>query len=686
MRLALWYMLIVAAVSGVTRADEVVTAAESTVLLEDDFAAYRPGLYFGVVGAHTEYHYLPEAAPKGPWAVATFRFGTDTQRAWRVVERAGAPAMFQASTNREAEYHPILVAGEPLWDDYELEAQFTPQSDNDQSGIAFRYRNSRCYYFFGVDGQQAVLKIVRHATAFRQPFEQVLAKEPFHWSSGQRLTAKVSVHGPMIRAELNGAVTFEVEDTTYLRGKVALTADVPTLYHGVRVTTDAESKARLDRAIAARDEQEAELQADNPKMVVWHKLKTDGFGVGRNLRFGDLDGDGQIDVLIGQVRHHGPKDRNSELSCLTAMTFDGKQLWQIGQPDPWHDHLTNDVAFQIHDLDGDGRNEVIYTMGMEIVVVDGATGKELRRAPTPDTPSNTAPPYNKFPRILGDAIYFCDLRGTGRDADMIIKDRYLSLWALDDQLNVLWHAQCNTGHYPYAEDIDGDGRDELMLGYTLFDDDGTKRWSLEDRIQDHADGVALVRFQPGGPYRLLCAASDEGMFFTDMEGNILKHHFLGHVQNPATADFRPDLPGLESVSINFWGNQGIIHFYDADGNVYHDFEPVHHGSMCLPINWSGKPGEYFVLSADVREGGLYDGWGRRVVKFPADGHPNQCNAVLDITGDARDEIVVWDPQEIWVYTQADNPLAGRLYKPVRNPLYNYSNYQATVSLPGWSDE
>jgi len=57
-----------------------------------------------------------------------------------------------------------------------------------------------------------------------------------------------------------------------------------------------------------------------------------------------------------------------------------------------------------------------------------------------------------------------------------------------------------------------------------------------------------------------------------------------------------------------------------------------------------------------------------------------CYATLDITGDCRDEIVVWNPGELWVYTQEDNPLYNeKLYRPERNPLYNYSNYQATVS-------
>jgi rhamnogalacturonan endolyase len=452
----------------------------------------------------------------------------------------------------------------------------------------------------------------------------------------------------------------------------------------VRVTTTIQEKRRVEVAMAERVAEEARLQANNPRMVVWKKASTAGFGMGRNLRFGDMDGDGEIDVLIGQVLHHGPKDRNSELSCLTAMNLEGKVLWQIGQPDPWKDHLTNDVGFQIHDLDGDGRNEVIYCKDQRLVVADGKTGQTKYDAPTPKTPPGDHGAHNIFPHILGDSLYFCDFRGTGHDSDIVIKDRYRLLWALNDKLEIMWSGECVTGHYPYAYDIDGDGKDELSIGYTMFDHDGKKLWSLDNVIKDHADGVAIAQFKPGAEPRLLCAASDEGMFYTDMKGTILKHHYLGHVQNPAIANFRDDLPGLEAVSINFWGNQGIIHYFDANGDLYYDFEPCAHGSMCLPINWSGKSEEYFVLSPNVTEGGLFDGWGRRVVSFPADGHPELCNAVMDITGDCRDEIVVWDAHELWVYTQHDNPKHETLYKPVRNPQYNNSNYQATVSLPGWS--
>lgn len=47
--------------------------------------------------------------------------------------------------------------------------------------------------------------------------------------------------------------------------------------------------------------------------------------------------------------------------------------------------------------------------------------------------------------------------------------------------------------------------------------------------------------------------------------------------------------------------------------------------------------EYFVHNPNVTEGGVYDGWGRKVLQFPDDGHPDMCNAVLDLTGDCRDE-------------------------------------------------
>ena len=41
-------------------------------------------------------------------------------------------------------------------------------------------------------------------------------------------------------------------------------------------------------------------QPDNPRPKLWKKFDTPGFGAGRNVRFGDLDGDGVLDMLIAQ--------------------------------------------------------------------------------------------------------------------------------------------------------------------------------------------------------------------------------------------------------------------------------------------------------------------------------------------------------------------------------------------------
>ena len=652
------------------------------ILLEDDFSLLQVSLFSAPVGAHTEYHYLPEAAPKGNWTVACFSSEGGSQRAWQVEAADGKHVMVQTFNNTKRHTHPILVAGDPLWTDYTVRVQFSPQSTQGQSGLVFRYRNSRCYYFFGLEEQQAVLKAVAHETGFHQPDERVLAQQTCMWEPGKPYIATVTVEGNHIRAEIGGLAVLEAEDRTLRAGKVGLLADTPTRYNKVKVTATAASREQFHILRDRRERELQELREANPRPVVWKKIKTAGFGVGRNLRFGDLTGNGQIDVLIGQVIHHGPGDQYSELGCLTAMTFDGEALWRVGKPDPSHDRLTNDVGFQIHDIDGDGRNEVIYCMNFEIVVADGATGRVKYKAPTP----LSKPPANRYPRILGDCLFFCDLRGNGAPRDMIIKDRYWHFWALNAQLEPLWEGNCRTGHYPFAFDTDSDGHDELAIGYALFDHDGTPLWNLEDRVNDHADGVAIVNFgdNRAAPPRLFYTASDEGVLIADLHGHILKRHRIGHAQNPAIANFRPDLPGLQAVTINFWGNQGILHFFDAEGTIYHDCEPNPFGSMCLPVNWTGQPGEYFVHSPNVRWGGMFDGWGRCVVQFPDDGHPDMCNAALDVTGDCRDEIVVWDANEIWVYTQEDNSKAGKLYKPERNPLYNYSNYQATVSLPGWS--
>jgi rhamnogalacturonan endolyase len=673
-----------------------VFASKSEVLVDDDYRAMIPGMLSpDIVGARTEYHYLPCAQPHGNWTVSTFRSDV-SQRAWRLIEENGERYLWQSCTevDRDRPFtHPMIVAGDDLWRNYTVEVKYAPQSDPNtslgegkaafESGVLFRCHTSRDYYFAGVIGQRAVIKKVNDGVAFRAMDERTLAEAPFSWTPGGFISLKVTAAEDKLTAQFGNGVSLEARDAGITHGRIGFCSDMPAKFARVRVTTSLAGKRAFDKAAKDRAEEQAKLEAANPKMVLWRKISTPAYGAARNLRFGDLEGNGRMDILLVQQNTLGPADSHSEVGCMTAINLEGRILWQVGTADPWHDRLTSDVAVQIHDLEGVGTNDVVYCRNQQIIVADGVTGRTKYSAPTPAS-GDIEKRKDLYPRILGDAICFADFRGLGAKRDFILKDRYHNIWAYTDKLEELWHVALNTGHYPFAYRVNG--RDELAVGYSLISPDGKIIWSLDNQLaNDHADGVAIVQMKDGAAPRWICVASDDGFLEADLNGHILEHLEIGHQQNESIAKFRPDLPGLQIVTMNFWGNQGIVSFFDADGKKCSEFQAANYGSMLLPLNWKGDGQEYWILSANSETGGVYDGWGRRVMRFPRDGHPDMCVATLDLFGDCRDEIVVWDPMEIWIYTQSDNPKPGKLYKPTRNPLYNESNYRAGVSLPGWSE-
>jgi hypothetical protein len=145
--------------------------------------------------------------------------------------------------------------------------------------------------------------------------------------------------------------------------------------------------------------------------------------------------------------------------------------------------------------------------------IDGATGETKYKAAMPATPRDPRGLPARYPRILGDCLAFADLRGTGARRDLIIKDRYRNVWAFTDKLEPLWHTALNTGHYPFPFDVDGDGREELAVGYALLGPDGKVHWNNEDKLQDHADGIAIVRLKDGAEPVVLYTASSYGVYY-----------------------------------------------------------------------------------------------------------------------------------------------------------------------------
>ena len=658
-------------------------AAPAADLFRDDFSRYPPGLLSFPVGqlngAIQEYHYLPHrGVPLGPWANAIAHLD-----AWVASDEDGKPYLEQhLSADARQFAFPIFLTGDSEWSSYTVEARVKPLALDGMAGVVFRYHTNRHYYLFALTGGSTA-RLALHLpleSGLRVPQWKELGSARFPYDTLRYYRLRVENDGARIRALVDGKLVLEATDNEILRGKAGLIAGVPARFQDFSATASDAVKAQIEQRVAARDAELNRLRASNPAPKLWKKFETPNFGAGRNVRFGDLDGGGVPDMLIAQNIPRVHDDAFDAISCLTAVTLEGKVLWQIGRPDPRNGLLTNDTPFQIHDIDGDGRNEVVLVRDFKLQILDGATGKVKQWAWMPKAPAGRDRPYEL---VSGDSIAFLNLSGNPNRHEILVKDRYQHFWVYDNRLQLLWQGEDQTGHFPYPMEVNG--RDLVAIGYSVWTHDGKRLWSQGTALKDHADGVMMGNLSgdANARPRVYASGSDEGFLMFDLDGKLLKQVRVGHNQSPAVGKFRPDVAGLQYISVNFWRNPGIVTLFDWDGNILAQDEPIHTGSPMLPVNWRGDGQEFVLLSGNVHEGGMIDGNLRRVVMFPDDGHPDLAANVLDLTGDQRDEIVLWDQNRVWIYTQ-DRPFSGsRIYAPLRNPDYNESNYRTNVSLPRW---
>lgn len=650
-------------------------------LFRDDFSRFAPGLLSQPMGqlngAIQEYHYIEHRGVRTfPWRNPIVH--TDH---WAAGDELGKTYLEQHQAADDARYLPLFVTGDNEWSDYAVEARVRPLSVEGERGIVFRYRTSRHYYAFVFSGKDTVRLFLRlpFDTAFRKSEYRELARAKFAFETTRYYTMRVKNDGPRMRASIDGKVVLEASDSEILKGQAGLIGNRPVRFTDFAVSASDTVHRALQKRSAERGAELAKLRAANPRPKLWRKFDTSGFGAGRNVRFGDLDGDGRIDMLIGQNVPKFRGDAFDQISCLTAVTLDGKVIWRQGRPNPENGLLTNDTPFQIRDLDGDGKNEVVLVRDFQLQVLEGATGKLRQKTWLPK-----ALPNNKdeipFELNNGDSIVFID-------RDMLLKDRYNGFWVYGPDLNMKWEGRGQTGHYPYPIDLDGDGKQEFVIGYALWNSSGKKFWSHDEAMKDHADAISMGNYtgRAGEKPRAYICGSDEGLVVIGQDGKIIRQQRIGHTQTQSVGKYRPELPGLQLMVANFWRNPGIVTLFDPDGNILAQDEMVPGSTHLAPVNWRGDGQEFALLSGNIREGGMVDGHLRRVVMFPDDGHPDLAYHVANLTGDERDEIILWDQKRVWIYTQ-DRPFTGgKIYKPLRNPDYNESNYRANVSLPpaGW---
>ena len=646
-----------------------------TTVFTDGFQELEPGERPYFDSSDPSICYDSRRGNLGSWSVATSLRQDDFNRAWVIRKQNGENYLAQTFTNLDEKNsplslisHPMIVAGEFLWSDYSIEVGFTPQAKFDKCGVVFAYKHAADFYFFGVEGNTVTLKHVQQSVTPLRPVEVTLASQALVWTPGERLNATIAVRRSKVSTILNDSIYMYVEDQSpSLSGRIGLISDLPAKFHSVEVKLLSGELRKLARRKRQLDRRSELHQADFPQMVRWKRFDTGEFGASQNIRLGDLNGDGNKEIVF--IR---PDATGSDIGSLSAINLDGELMWQYGKLVKSDGCSGVEFPVQVHDLDGDGSREVIFVSRGRIYILDGKNGKQIRRIRIPGS---------------GDfnSLIFGDLMGVGRDNCILLSDREHKLMALNEKGELMWEQHSYSGSQPMVFDMDKDGRQEVLMGYSVFNPEGELIYDVGAYIGDKCNGVSVYEMVNGEQATpcLVYAAGDWGLIYYDFEGHLLKQNILGHVSHFGLADLDAESPGLEIITSNQWGSMGLAHVLDASGTGTAGFLSESGVFRCQMVNWKGDGEEFFITSADTTRGGLFDGTGQLSVTFPADGHPVSYYMATDLMGDTRDEIILWDPNELWIYTQEDNPRMGNTYAPRRIPLYNHSMYQMYLSTPGW---
>ncbi len=662
------------------------------VLAQDGFRGFPIGEfpYDPDHSAMGEYQYVVEKGNHGIWLDQVCNYTWNgTGPTWLITEQDGKHSMecMRVEKNHPHRIFPTLECGEKYWRDYDVCAGIRRLSLKGMAGLVFCLNTSMDTLVFSFEGRNRARLAYRHKEEV-----EVLCETAYVTDPDDTYSVRIRTEGEQILVFVNGEKIMEVCSPLALRGgKAGITADCPTRFTDFSVTAEEKTVREIQAAKEADKKKEADEMAKHAPMKLLKKIDLKNFGTSRQVRFGHLKGDGTWQVVLAQMQKRVSRDAYGFISCLTAMDLEGRVLWQLGEPSDNTEKLgkvSADMPFQVYDIDHDGVDEVICGWDFEIRILDGRTGEIKRAVKTPiadeEDEGLIGAPYNTyaFARLNPDGIRICNFRGLDKPSDILIKDRYCRIWALNDRLEVMWHykSPTNTGHCPLPVDVDGDGRDELLVGYRLLDSDGTELWAYPI-TEDHTDEIVAGRWKSGDPEGYFaCVSGTQGFFIGDFYGNIVARDLIGHAQRVSVANYCPERPGLEIAVTNFWGHAGCIFLYDCDGNPIWEMQNDMNGNIVAPVNWDGTGRELILTNADPEKGGLLNGDGVRAVAFPDDGHPVLCTEAMDLTGDGRDELICWDYHAMYIYTQAE-PCEDKGYHPLKFPAYNASNYRGEYAYP-----
>ncbi len=399
-----------------------------------------------------------------------------------------------------------------------------------------------------------------------------------------------------------------------------------------------------------------------------------------SLIVADLDNDKKMDYLITRP------------GFVSAYQWNGEKLWihnvdiRIGGSAetyglPGH----HGPGVQAYDVDNDGKTEVLFLTNDSVLhVVNGKTG-ETKWTASPPVPQGAE---------RWEHLAVVNLRGKG-DRDVVLqatnKDgyrlgRYVSAFALNklEQGNYdpLWSTSdflaCAHNGFRVA-DLDGDGRDEIISG-CIIAPDGREIFRIPN-LDGHLDSVFIADVKPDIP-GLEVVTLEEGanrVFLFGINGMIwISDNKRQEPQNSAIGNFDLNSPGLEIWCRSRYDTDQKPWVFDANGKIIADYE----FRQVAPADWTRKGIEVihsiywdgtdrqYLCAKERHESGdvaIIDPMtGNFLLRFP---EKADRLYVVDVAGDWREEIIVLARSDLHIYQNEEknpNPKKVRLWK---QPLY-----------------
>ncbi|PRD49210.1 rhamnogalacturonan lyase family protein [Sphingobacterium haloxyli] len=448
------------------------------------------------------------------------------------------------------------------------------------------------------------------------------------------------------------------------------------------------------------------------------KLKDPSVTAGR-VAVADLNGDGQYDYIIrhpnSNVDPGVPTPDDGTTYKIEAYLHDGTYLWtkDLGlgiEPGVWYS------PFIVYDFNGDGKAEValktaaddyqknetgrIYEGSEYLSVLDGMTGEEIARVAWPER-NNRYGDVNRQNRNQIGMAYLdgktpCILaaRGTYRlmvvDAWQLNNGKLEKLWRWDgDEENPVVRSQ--GAHNMVAGDVDGDGKDEILLGSCMLNSNGTLRWSTG---LGHSDKAYLTDIDPQREGMEVFLAIepwvDNGYGVSTVDANTGERiwgvgHKTFHVGDGMVADIDPNSPGLECfASEDKKGGSTDKYLLSAQGKKLGANEDV---PPCRNWIWWGAGnirqlffGDDNRWGAESTSGGRNQSIGYWQGDKIASGIYGDIIMIADLFGDWREEVVTALPGELRIY-HTDIPAKDRKVTLMQDPIYRSYVLQRSQGYP-----